>query len=219
MNAKTNHKKTQAYMPLLLTVLGLCVIGLAAVYCIFNLKTTSGQAMGGAAFALYLLWVFWEMNISVGELKKEEAPHDHNTMEISAAVKLLLLMVLFTTTGVVSIPAGAIGITVMVTGIMLRSYAIKTLGRAYTHRIRELSGSPITEGPYRAVRHPAYLGTLLAHTGLVLVFLNPWSLLALLLWYIVVIIRTGLEDSLLMHSNHYRSYAEKVKWRLFPGIW
>jgi len=38
--------------------------------------------------------------------------------------------------------------------------AIVALGPAYSHRIRSLEGGPVEAGPYRAIRHPAYAGTL-----------------------------------------------------------
>ncbi len=76
------------------------------------------------------------------------------------------------------------------------------------------------EGPYGIVRHPGYLGGVVFGLCMPLVLgsfraLIPSGIAALLL-----IIRTGLEDStLLSELAGYREYANAVRFRLIPGIW
>jgi protein-S-isoprenylcysteine O-methyltransferase Ste14 len=88
-------------------------------------------------------------------------------------------------------------------------------------RIQEERGHYVVEkGPYRFIRHPMYLGTVLYGISFPL-FLE--SLLALVPGLIVVflfVIRTVLEDKYL-HENlsGYREYARRVRARLVPGIW
>ena len=95
---------------------------------------------------------------------------------------------------------------------------IAKIGRSYSHRIRPLKTLPVSKGPYGIIRHPAYLGTLLAHAGLVTVFLNPYSLGALLLWLAAVLIRTCVEDTWLLKFPEYKEYTKQVHWKLVPGI-
>jgi len=77
-----------------------------------------------------------------------------------------------------------------------------------------------TEGPYRFVRHPGYLGGLafgLSAPILLgsLVALIPSALAAMLL-----IARTLLEDNaLLAELDGYKDYANAVRFRLLPHIW
>jgi protein-S-isoprenylcysteine O-methyltransferase Ste14 len=75
-------------------------------------------------------------------------------------------------------------------------------------------------GPYRFVRHPAYLATILLWpvTGPMLeswYAIVPGSLAALMMF-----IRTIYEDRMLQAElPGYAEYAQDVHFRLFPGIW
>ena len=56
----------------------------------------------------------------------------------------------------------AAGVVLQLTGIGIRAWSMRTLGRAYTRTLRTEGGQPvIDDGPYRLVRHPGYLGSLL----------------------------------------------------------
>jgi protein-S-isoprenylcysteine O-methyltransferase Ste14 len=75
-------------------------------------------------------------------------------------------------------------------------------------------------GPYRFVRHPAYLATVIVWpvTGLLL---ESWyAVIPGLLAALMMFIRTVYEDRML-HAElpGYTEYAQQVHYRLFPGIW
>jgi protein-S-isoprenylcysteine O-methyltransferase Ste14 len=78
----------------------------------------------------------------------------------------------------------------------------------------------ITSGPYRYVRHPAYACApfLLIGAGLAL---GSW--LAALLGLVMVfsiLLRTAQEDRTLREQlEGYAAYAEKVRYRVLPGVW
>ncbi len=78
----------------------------------------------------------------------------------------------------------------------------------------------ITEGPYRFVRHPGYAGVLLSFLGSGLVLGSWWSLLPLIPAMVLILRRTILEDRYLReHLEGYVGYAERVRYRLLPGVW
>jgi protein-S-isoprenylcysteine O-methyltransferase len=59
-----------------------------------------------------------------------------------------------------------LGPLVMLAAIGLRMWAAMTLGRFYTRTLRTARDQIVVrDGPYRFVRHPGYLGTLLMWTG------------------------------------------------------
>ena len=87
-------------------------------------------------------------------------------------------------------------------------------------RIDQRDHAVSTAGPYRAVRHPGYLGAIAAQLGQpvaagALVALVPAALAALvMLW------RTAREDRFLVEGlAGYAKFAEQTRFRLLPFIW
>jgi protein-S-isoprenylcysteine O-methyltransferase Ste14 len=78
----------------------------------------------------------------------------------------------------------------------------------------------IAAGPYHYVRHPTYVGELLLFifSGLAL---GSWlSVLPMLLLGLGLIRRTIIEDRKLQGKlAGYADYAQRVRYRLIPGLW
>lgn len=78
----------------------------------------------------------------------------------------------------------------------------------------------ITTGPYRLVRHPGYTGWILffMFSGIAL---GSWlAVLPPLMPTIAVIRRTLIEDRMLQGGlSGYTDYAQRVRYRLIPGVW
>ena len=75
-------------------------------------------------------------------------------------------------------------------------------------------------GPYRFVRHPGYAGNLLPLFGIVLALGSVWTLIPAAVASIITVIRTVLEDQTLQEElPGYRDYAQRVRYRLIPGIY
>ena len=74
-------------------------------------------------------------------------------------------------------------------------------------------------GPYRIVRHPGYAGNIPPLLGVVLALGSVWTLIPAIIALIIAFIRTILEDqTLLQELPGYRAYANRVRYRLIPGI-
>jgi protein-S-isoprenylcysteine O-methyltransferase Ste14 len=75
-------------------------------------------------------------------------------------------------------------------------------------------------GPYRYVRHPAYVGMILFELAISALFASWWALLAGGLCALLLILRTALEDLTLQDElAGYADYSHQVRFRLLPGIW
>jgi protein-S-isoprenylcysteine O-methyltransferase Ste14 len=78
----------------------------------------------------------------------------------------------------------------------------------------------ITRGPYRLLRHPGYLGMLVAIPASALALGSWLALIPGLAFSGVIIRRTASEDQFLkVNLSGYSDYSEKVRYRLLPGIW
>jgi protein-S-isoprenylcysteine O-methyltransferase Ste14 len=78
----------------------------------------------------------------------------------------------------------------------------------------------ITGGPYRYVRHPAYAVIPLLFVGGGLA-LGSWlaALVGLVIW-IPILRRAALEDRTLREQlPGYTDYTQRVRYRVFPGVW
>jgi len=74
-------------------------------------------------------------------------------------------------------------------------------------------------GPYRIVRHPGYAGNILALPGIVLALGSVWTLMPAAVALIIAVVRTVLEDRTLQGElPGYPEYAQRVRYRLIPGI-
>jgi protein-S-isoprenylcysteine O-methyltransferase Ste14 len=77
-----------------------------------------------------------------------------------------------------------------------------------------------TVGPYRYVRHPAYVGMIMFELAMPTLLASWWAIIAGGLCAILLILRTALEDhTLLAELTGYTDYARQVRYRLLPGIW
>ena len=74
-------------------------------------------------------------------------------------------------------------------------------------------------GPYRIVRHPGYAGNIPPLAGIALALGSVWTLIPAIIALIITVIRTILEDQTLHQElPGYREYANRVRYRLIPGI-
>lgn len=108
---------------------------------------------------------------------------------------------------------------VVTVGGGLALLSLVTLGRSFA--IFPALRRVVTVGPYRVVRHPAYLGELIILIGCVSTGVHraPALLLAIPLGLAAVVVRIVAEERLLSRDESYAAYAQHVRWRLLPGVW
>jgi protein-S-isoprenylcysteine O-methyltransferase Ste14 len=78
----------------------------------------------------------------------------------------------------------------------------------------------ITSGPYRMVRHPMYVGSILMYFATALILGSVWALEMAGVIMILFIVRTALEDRTLRSElPGYAEYAVETRYRLIPTLW
>jgi protein-S-isoprenylcysteine O-methyltransferase Ste14 len=92
---------------------------------------------------------------------------------------------------------------------------------AQTVRIQEERDHAVaTGGPYRYVRHPGYIGSILSQIAMPLILGSIWAFIPAGLAALLFVVRTALEDKTLLEElDGYREYARRVRYRLLPGVW
>lgn len=115
-----------------------------------------------------------------------------------------------------------IALAIILTGYIWGSYAL-IQNRFFSGMVRIQSDrghKVITNGPYRWMRHPGYAGAILKYLATPLFLDSGWAFIPAVFLVIVLVIRTFLEDKVLQAElEGYSEYADKVRYRLFPGVW
>jgi len=115
-----------------------------------------------------------------------------------------------------------IGIAIMLLGMVLRYWAVVTLGAYFRTTIEtDQDQKVVSSGPYRLIRHPSYCGWLLVCLGYGIAMQNWLSLLvAVLLPLGALVYRIQVEEQVLVSSLGlaYIEYQKKTK-KLIPWIW
>ena len=76
-----------------------------------------------------------------------------------------------------------------------------------------------TRGPYRVIRHPAYLGETLYILGIVLHRVNWLTVILFVVTMAATIVRIIIEEKILSASPEYKEYRKRTRYRLVPGLW
>ena len=116
----------------------------------------------------------------------------------------------------------SLGVALFVAGLILRWWAIITLGRFFTVDVTiEKDHELVERGPFRMVRHPSYTGVLLAFVGVALSYQNWATLLVILLPIGAALVhRMNVEEEALSRAlgSRYTEYMKRTK-RLVPFVY
>lgn len=78
----------------------------------------------------------------------------------------------------------------------------------------------ISTGPYAFVRHPMYAGVMLYFIGTPLVIGSWWGLAMMPVFFLAFAVRSRIEErTLIAGLPGYAEYAQRVRYRMLPGIW
>jgi protein-S-isoprenylcysteine O-methyltransferase Ste14 len=114
------------------------------------------------------------------------------------------------------------GFIILWSGVFLRNISIKILGKYFTPTVQLQSDhNLVTTTPYNVIRHPSYLGALLAIVGIA-IFLNSFigAAVAFVCMMIAYVIRIEAEEKALesLFGSAYTDYKRRTK-RLIPFLW
>lgn len=115
-----------------------------------------------------------------------------------------------------------VGVLVFLSGFFLIEWALftnahfETTVRIQTDRNHKV----VTDGPYRLVRHPGYVGASIMYLAAPVILGAAWAFVPAGLMIFLFIIRAGLEDHTLKKElTGYEEYSRRTRYRLIPGVW
>jgi len=150
----------------------------------------------------------------------------YNSYAILAALLVCFVLPKWLPHGFARLPSGNLvgwsGVGLGLLGIFTRLWAVLTLREQYTRTLQVQPGwSVVRRGPYRWVRHPGYLGSIMTWTGVALATASALVIaltVAAILWAYGYRIRS--EEAMLLdaYGDDYRAYQRRTR-RLIPALW
>jgi protein-S-isoprenylcysteine O-methyltransferase Ste14 len=128
--------------------------------------------------------------------------------------------ILHVTPGLLNWLTFATGLALVLAGYAATLWCYAVMGDAWRMGInKKEKNSLVTQGPYRAVRHPIYLFQIVMLTGVALLLPTAVSLVALILHSVCVLIKAIDEEVYLrgVHGQQYDDYLSRTG-RLFPRM-
>jgi len=109
----------------------------------------------------------------------------------------------------ITVAIASIGLIIVVLGKL-------SLGRSFG--LSPANRGVVSTGMYRFMRHPIYLGYLITHVGFVAANPADWNLVVLAAADLALMFRAVREEQTLAQDEAYRSYMQRVRWRVIPGV-
>lgn len=167
-------------------------------------------------YTLLLLLVSEGLTVALLLFARKAVLRDLSPVAIGATTLALSFFLFFEYTGTLRLIPEWAGAAIQLFGIAWQILSKVTLGRSFG--VLPAARGLVTHGPYRVVRHPIYLGYLIAHVGFLLGNFSLQNVLVLGALYCAQIVRMLREEAVLGESGEYRDYAARVRWRLVPFV-
>jgi len=163
---------------------------------------------------------FFAFLLAIYAIRSKAIAHDHNPVAIVAAlVGSFILYALFLIPGQsrsTDVRMLALSDICLACGMIWALYSLSYLRNRFSI-VPEARGL-VTSGPYEVVRHPIYLGEIVAGFGLVIPTLFSLHMLVFALFLTAQLARTYFEERVLRTSyREYAAYARRTR-RLIPFV-
>jgi len=180
--------------------------------------------------SLILLWILLEiidfgiirrLRLSSGAINRKDSG-SNLLLRVSLYVSIIIAIFL-AENDITKLPTWFFypGILLMAFGILVRQWAILTLGRFFTFTVSVQKNQKVVDyGPYRFIRHPSYLGVSLTVIGIGVALQSLCGILVILVLFGLALgYRIHIEEKFLVSElgDDYIQYMKRTK-RLIPFV-
>jgi protein-S-isoprenylcysteine O-methyltransferase len=179
------------------------------------------------AIAIFFFWLMIDGIVVARHVTGKVENRDRSSLMVIVGGNLVAWFVAvslaFSAIGAIhSIALQIVGLVLLGIGIVVRSIAIAQLGRFHTPNVAVRHDHQLMEsGLYRHVRHPSYLGALIAFLGFSLALGNVLSVVVVMvITPAIYLYRIREEEAALAAAfgDDYLAYCGRTK-RLIPGLY
>ena len=119
-----------------------------------------------------------------------------------------------------AVQLAAFGLALLGAGLIAWAMVVNRHAVVYARIQQERGHVVATTGPYRFVRHPFYVGTIMFALMIPLTLGSLWALIPGGLAAALFLVKTAAEDRMLRADlPGYAEYAQRTRYRLLPGVW
>jgi isoprenylcysteine carboxyl methyltransferase (ICMT) family protein YpbQ len=101
-------------------------------------------------------------------------------------------------------------------GVAVTQVARVYMGRSFG--VLPANRGIVSKGPFRWVRHPIYFGWLMLSIGYAMSYPNERNIMLIVATLPFMVWRIDQEEAHLSADREYRSYMNRVRYRLWPGV-
>ena len=108
------------------------------------------------------------------------------------------------------------GMALELIGVIFTQLARVYLGRSFG--LLPANRGIVSKGPFRLMRHPIYVGWFVLTLGYAFIYPRPRNFVVIVAALLFMMWRIVQEEDLLGLDSEYRTYCEKVRYRLIPWV-